>query len=73
MFEIWDLTRRILFLKSLSISILCRINALNTLFLVHALDAVGADSGFLPVNSDILQIYLLGAFGSDIGMASALR
>lgn len=44
----------------------------NKLFLIRVFDASGADFHSLAANSHILQIYLLGAFGSDIGMASAL-
>jgi len=42
------------------------------LFLVHAFDAGRANAHFFTIDSHILQIYLLRAFGSDIGMASAL-
>jgi len=39
---------------------------------MHAFQASGADAHPFAVDGRILQIDLLGAFGSDIGMASAL-
>lgn len=73
MLEIWDLLYKEIVSKSLSICARIKFRRNKTiLFFMHALDARGADSHFFAVNSHILQIYLLGALGSDVGMASAL-
>jgi hypothetical protein len=49
------------------------IRAIDLCFFIRAFDAGSANFHSLAVNSHILQIYLLRALGSNVGMASLLR